>query len=458
MIKHICFDLDGVLCDAREIHYEALNRALEKINKKYIIDRESHLSTYDGLPTNKKLKLLTLHRDLPEKYYNVIWQEKQNATIDIISNEIKQNYRLMGLLDQLKKENYIISVASNSIRKSVKMMLLRTGLLEFVDFYYSNQDVKNPKPNSEMYLKCIIKAGVNTKETLIIEDSHIGRTAALNSGAYLCAVKDVEDVTYEKIINRITEINKENEIRPKWQGGKMNVLIPMAGENKSFIENKYPFPKYLAEIKNKTLIELVINNLNIEANYIFVVKKEEYEKYNLKFLLDLLTDKNEIIILDKKTNGALDTVLEAREFINNDNPLIIANCDQLLDWNSNQFLYSSIGDSVEGSIVTFKSTLPKYSYIRLDDNGFVNEVKEKQVISNIATAGIYYYSSGKRFVDWADEFKSDENNKTNNEWYIAPVFNIAIKNNYKIKQFPIDKMHCIGDYNSYKQYIENLSE
>jgi beta-phosphoglucomutase-like phosphatase (HAD superfamily) len=72
MIKHICFDLDGVLCDAREIHYEALNRALEKINKKYIIDRESHLSTYDGLPTNKKLKLLTLHRDLPEKYYNVI--------------------------------------------------------------------------------------------------------------------------------------------------------------------------------------------------------------------------------------------------------------------------------------------------------------------------------------------------------------------------------------------------
>jgi NDP-sugar pyrophosphorylase family protein len=179
----------------------------------------------------------------------------------------------------------------------------------------------------------------------------------------------------------------------------MNVLIPMAGENKSFIENKYPFPKYLAEIKNKTLIELVINNLNIEANYIFVVKKEEYEKYNLKFLLDLLTDKNEIIILNKKTNGALDTVLEAREFINNDNPLIIANCDQLLDWNSNQFLYSSIGDSVEGSIVTFKSTLPKYSYIRLDDNGFVNEVKEKQVISNIATAGIYYYSSGKRFVD-----------------------------------------------------------
>jgi len=128
---------------------------------------------------------------------------------------MKQDFRLMGLLHRLKLDGYIISVASNSIRNSVKMMLYKTGLLEYVDFYYSNQDVKKPKPNSEMYLKCIIKAGVNTKETLIIEDSHIGRTAALNSGAYLCAVKDVDDVTFEKIDNVIQTINNKEKIKPK---------------------------------------------------------------------------------------------------------------------------------------------------------------------------------------------------------------------------------------------------
>jgi len=237
----------------------------------------------------------------------------------------------MGLLDQLKLDGYIISVASNSIRESVKMMLLKTGLLEFVDFYYSNQDVKNPKPNSEMYLKCIIKAGVDTKETLIVEDSHIGRTAALNSGAYLCAVTDVEDVTIEKIDKRINEINKENEVKPKWQGGKMNVLIPMAGEGSRFAKAGFTFPKPMIDVKGKPMIQVVVENLNIEANYIYIVQKSHREKYNLDTLLNLITPGCKIVEVEGLTEGAACTTLLAKEFINNNKQLLIANSDQFIE-------------------------------------------------------------------------------------------------------------------------------
>lgn len=443
MIKFIIFDLDGVLVDARELHYEALNRALFNIDKKYIINREEHLSTYDGLPTTRKLKKLTELKGLPEDTHDLIWKGKQEFTYKIINEEMTYDERLRGVLSKLKSEGYIISVASNSIRDSVKMMLLRKGLLEYIDFFYSNQDVKHPKPSSEIYLKCMIKAGANPDETVIVEDSHIGRKAAQSSGATLCAVKNVDDVTYEYIKETIEKANDNDKFKPKWQGGNMKVLIPMAGAGSRFEKAGYTFPKPLIDVEGKPMIQTVVDNLNIDAQHIFIVQKSHYEKYNLEDTLSRISANCKIVRVEGVTEGAACTTLLAKEYINDNEPLVIANSDQYVDWNSNEFMYSMIGDSVDGGILTFKSTHPKWSYAKLGDDGFVCEVAEKKPISDIATVGIYYWKKGSDYVRYAEDMIAKDV-RVNNEFYVCPVFNQAVEDNKKIKIFNVEKMWGIG--------------
>lgn len=457
-IKLIIFDLDGVLVDARDLHYEALNRALGMIDEKFIIKKEEHLSTFDGLNTTKKLNLLSKERGLPEKYHKIIWSQKQEETIKLISY-FKYDERLRDVLSKLKTDGYTIAVASNSIRETVKTMLIKKGLLDFIDFYYSNQDVKNPKPNVEMYLQCMIKAEVSPKETVIIEDSHIGRKAALDSGAYLFAVKNPDDVKFNDINKFINSIDKKI-ITPKWQGGRMKVLIPMAGLGSRFAKAGYTFPKPLIAIKNmndKPMIQVIVENLNIDAEHIFIVQEEHCEKYNLKQLLNVISPSCKIVTVDHLTEGSACTTLLAKKYINNDEPLLIANSDQFVEWNSNEFMYSMIGDQIDGGILTFNNSHPKWSYVKQDENGFVTEVKEKTVISNEATIGIYYWSRGSDYVKYAEQMIA-KNIRVNNEFYTAPVYNEAIQDNKKIKIFHIDKMWGLGDPIDAEYFIQNYKE
>ena len=435
MIKLIVFDLDGVLVDAKELHYQALNRALEKIDKKYIIHREEHLSTYDGLPTRKKLQLLTKNKGLPKDFYDAVWTLKQEATQNIINKEMSYDERLRSILSRLKSEGYSLVVASNSIRESVKLMLLRKGLLEYIDFYYSNQDVRHPKPSTEIYLKCMIKACVDPQDCVIVEDSHIGRKAATKSGAHLCGVRDVDDVTYEKVKETIDKANKSCEVRPKWQGGNMKVLIPMAGAGSRFEQAGYTFPKPLIDVNGKPMIQVIVENLNIDAQHIFIVQKSHYEKYNLEETLGQISPNCKIVQVDGITEGAACTTLLAEGLIN-DEPLLMANSDQYVDWDSNEFMYSMVGDEVDAGILSFPSTHPKWSYAKLDDDGFVAKVAEKKPISNIATVGIYYWKNGTDYVKYARQM-IDKDVRVNNEFYVCPVFNEAIADGKKVKIYDI---------------------
>jgi len=439
MIKAVIFDLDGVLVDAREIHYEALNNALGAHG--FTIPRDEHLSTFDGLPTNKKLELLTEKKGLPVDLYGRIWKAKQEETIKIIG-EMEQDGRLIEMLKKLKNDGYKLAVCSNSIRESTKMMLLRRGFLEFMEFFLSNQDVVASKPSPEMYLRAMIQLNVKPRECLIIEDSHIGRQSAIDSGAHLCGVENSFGVTYEKIKESVKEASEQNQKSKKsvkWQDKKMNILIPMAGEGTSFKKAGYTFPKSLVEINGKPMIQVVVENLNTEGNFIFVVKKEHHDKYNLKYLLSLLAPGCKIIQVDKPTEGAACTALLAKEHINNDNPLVIVNADQFLEWDSNEFFYAMVADECDGGLVSFTSTHPKWSYAKTGGDGFVVEVAEKKPISNIATAGIYYYRKGADFVEAAEQM-INEDKRVNNEFYVCPVFNEMISENKKIRTFHIDKM------------------
>lgn len=454
MIKLVVFDLDGVLVDARELHYEALNRSLKEIDPKYMVNRDEHLSTFDGLPTSKKLKMLTKMKGLPLESHQQVWENKQKHTIKIISNEYSRDERICDLLRDLKRAGLKVAVASNSIRETIKMVLLRKGFMEYVDFFYSNQDVKNPKPNPEVYLKCMIKAEVGPEETVVVEDSHIGREAAQRAGAHVCGVMNSDDVTKERVFGFIEKNMPKTLSKPKWQGGNMKVLIPMAGEGSRFQKAGYAFPKPLIEVNGKPMIQLVVENLNIDAQHIFVVRKEHEERYNIKHLLNLISPGCEVIFTDGLTEGAACTTLLAKEFINNDEALLYANSDQFLEWDSNEFMYSMMADNIDGGMLTFEATHPKWSFAKLGPDGYVTEVAEKKPISNIATTGIYYWKKGSDYVKYAEQMIAKDV-RVNNEFYVCPVFNEAIADDKKIKIFPTEKMWGIGTPEDLDTFLRN---
>jgi HAD superfamily hydrolase (TIGR01509 family) len=454
MNKLIIFDLDGVLIESRELHYHSLNEALKSIDPKYVISRDEHLSIYDGLNTTRKLQLLSQTKSLPTEYHDMVWQRKQLATFELIK-EFPIDTKLTDIFSKLKIAGYLIAVASNSIRETVKLSLLKIGILEYVDYYVSNQDVKHPKPYPEMYWKCMTALKALPKNTLIIEDSHIGRQGAMDSGAVLMAVENPRGVTWEKINLRLQQMDSQmtSNIIP-WKDSRLNVLVPMAGAGSRFAQQGYTFPKPLIEVNGKPMIQLVVENLNIEAHYIFVVQEDHYIKYNLKYLLNLIAPGCDIVQINGITEGAACSTLLAKDYINNDSPLVMANSDQYIEWNSNECMYAFTADEIDGGIVTFEASHPKWSYAKVGSDGFVSEVAEKKVISNEATVGVYYWKHGSDYVKYAEEM-IEKNIRVNNEFYVCPVFNQAIEDNKKIKVKRVNKMWGIGTPEDLDYFLKN---
>lgn len=442
--------MDGVLVDIKDIHFHTLNDALLSIDAKYVISYNEHLSVYDGLKTIDKLKILTETRGLPEKYHKHIWNIKQNKTIEYIKN-LKGNPTILAVLKDIKNLGMTIAVASNSIRETIKHVLLSTGYMEHIDFFLSNEDVRYAKPNSEIYLQCMIKAGVSPKETIICEDSPTGIKAAQNTGAIVMQIKNTNDIN-ASIVDTIKN-NSTPKQKVKWINNKLNVVVPMAGAGSRFEQAGYTFPKPLIDVNGEPMIKVVVDNLNVEANYTFIVQKSHYEKYNLYHLLNLIAPKCNIIPIDGITEGAACTVLLAKEFINNDNPLLLANSDQFVDWNSHDFFYTTENSGADGTILTFNSTHPKWSFVKLDDNKFVIEVAEKKPISDIATVGIYYWNKGSDFVKYAEQM-INKNIRVNNEFYVCPVYNEAISDSKKIKVYNIQQMYGLGTPEDLNFYLE----
>jgi len=453
MIKLVIFDLDGVLVDTKQYHYLALNSAIEKVaGLKYIITESEHISTYDGLPTKAKLKLLTEKKKLNPSHYDSIWYLKQQETFKVLESNIKKNPELIKIIDHLKNNNVKVYIASNSIRETIDICVKALGIDEMIDGIYSNTDISFPKPNGQMYLSIIAKEGVSPKETLIAEDSSIGREAVNASCANLLPINEVTDLTFDYITSFISKLEQNISLKPTWIDNKMNILIPMAGAGSRFANAGYTFPKPLIEVNGKPMIHSVVESLGINANYIYLVRSEHYDKYNLEYLLKYITQECKIVKVDSLTEGAACTTLLARDHINNENPLLIVNSDQIVEWNSSDFMYMNNTTNIDGSILTFESTHPKWSYVKLDENGYVTDLAEKKVISNIATVGIYYWKKGSEYIKYAEQM-IDKNIRVNNEFYVAPVYNEAISDNKKIKIFNVEKMHAIGTPEDLNEYL-----
>ena len=450
-IKLVIFDLDGVLVEAKNLHYEALNKAL---GNEYAISWKEHLSKYDGLKTNQKLEMLTKVKGLSVELHSQIWEKKQKFTLEELRN-LKPDGVLLSVMNTLVDEGYKIAVCSNSIRKTVLTVLSKLGLMEFMDYIISNEDVQNSKPHPEMYWRAISKMGCLPEETLIVEDSPYGLLAASRSKAHILRVKNPSEVTPTNIFKKIEEIENGKTMKsPAWRDENLNILIPMAGAGSRFEKAGYTFPKPLIDVNGKPMIQVVIENLNIKANYIYIVQKSHREKYNLDTLLNLITPNCKIVEVDGLTEGAASTALLAKEYINNDKPLFFANSDQFVEWDSNEFMYKMNETNADGGIVSFTATHPKWSFSKIDENGLVTEVAEKNPISDIATVGYYWWKNGSDFVKYAEQM-IDKDLRINNEFYVCPVFNEAIKDNKEIRTFDVEKMWGLGTPEDLKHYLEN---
>lgn len=200
-IKAVIFDMDGVLIDAKEWHYEALNKALSLYG--YEISRYEHLVTYDGLPTADKLSMMSMEKELPQSLHRYINQLKQQYTMDKVYTSCKPLFVHEYALSKLKAEGYRLAVASNSVRATVDIMMQKAGLSQYLDFSLSNQDVTKAKPDPEIYNVAISKLGFLPQECMVVEDNKNGVAAAKAAGTNVMKVDTVYDVNYPNIMDSI---------------------------------------------------------------------------------------------------------------------------------------------------------------------------------------------------------------------------------------------------------------
>jgi HAD superfamily hydrolase (TIGR01509 family) len=416
----VVFDMDGVLVDSNGIHADAFAAALERFGF------EPSGGGFEGLPTKARLEGMGVPADLARQ----VDAAKQAATIRSIECDVYVDADLVGIFYRLTQDGFQIAVASNARRETVRAMLDALGLRGYVHHIFSHEDVEQPKPHPEIYLRAMLAAGVGPKDTLVVEDSPTGQQAAYASGARVLVVENRAGVTEDRIRKALRGDVKP----PKIQAPDLTVLIPMAGAGSRFESAGYTFPKPLIDVNGKPMIQLVVESLNLDAKHVFIVQRQHRERYALDHLLNLIAPGCEVLEVDGVTEGAACTALLARDLIDNDNELLISNSDQFIDgWRSEAFLYFMRHDTdLAGAIPTFEATHPKWSFVATDVEGYITEVAEKRPISDQATAGIYFWRHGRDFVAAADQMIA-KNVRVNGEFYIAPTYNEAIASGLRFR-------------------------
>lgn len=238
----------------------------------------------------------------------------------------------------------------------------------------------------------------------------------------------------------------------------LNIVIPMAGAGSRFVDAGFTVPKPFIDVCSVAMIERVLENLKVlNSRYILIARDEHLVSEKAAF--DRLRDNYncEILTVDKLTEGAACTILLSSWLINNDDPLLLANSDQIVEMDIAAFINDSKKRKLDGSILTFPSNHTKWSYAKVDGTGHLVELREKEVISEHATVGLYYYERGKDFVNSAVQMIAN-NDRVNNEFYTAPAYNYSVKNGLTIGIFDIkeDQMFGLGTPGDLDLYINHL--
>jgi HAD superfamily hydrolase (TIGR01509 family) len=440
-VKLVVFDLDGVLFDGADLHFHALNEALAEKDPALTISAEEHRATYNGRTTAEKLRMLSERKGLDPGAHDEVWARKQALFAEKIKH-LRPNHALIDVLARLRASGFRIHVASNSVSATVRGVLGAMGLLGFVDAWFSNESVPGrPKPHPDIYRACFEKAGIDARSAIILEDSYVGRLAALASGAWVLPVSSPGDVTRGRIHSFVRWV----ESRPRLP----TVVIPMAGEGSRFARQGYALPKPLIDIGGGTpMIQAVVENIGVCAKYVFIVQEKHVEDYELQSTLERLAPGCALVHARGTTEGAACSVLLAEEHIDPEAPLLLANSDQLVEWDAYAFLLRA--QEADGCISVFRSRDPKFSFAKVC-GGRVERVAEKEAISDLATTGVYYWKRGGDFVRYAKQM-IQRDVRVRGEFYVCPVYNEAIADGKDVTVMECDAFYCLGTPEDLRQY------
>lgn len=446
MVYAVIFDLDGVLVNTKGLHYEAFNDAIAFVKGEDArIPYEVHLRDYDGLPSACKVSKLLDLGVLQDVDILPVLQKKRELTSERFAKlGLTHDNPIVKVLEHLKAIGLLIGLCSNSIRATVDTFVANSAFKAW-DVVMSNEDVILPKPNGQMYQLAIAQLNASPNEVVIVEDSSVGVKAARESGAHVMIVKSPEEVTLDRIESFMSSYTPERL-------HNLNILIPMAGSGTRFREKGYVLPKPLIPVLGKPMIQVVTDSIGIDGHYIFLVQKEHYEKYVMGKTLGGIVGSSRVIQVNGLTEGACCTTLLASDYIDNDRELLMANSDQYIEWFPKDF-YSKIDtEEMDACILTFNACEEKWSYAQCDNTGRVVRVAEKEVISDKATVGIYWWRYGRDYVRFAKQM-IEKDIRVNGEYYVCPVFNEAIAAGLRVGIYDVSHMSGLGTPEDLEKFL-----
>lgn len=235
----------------------------------------------------------------------------------------------------------------------------------------------------------------------------------------------------------------------------MQILIPMAGAGSRFVNAGYQDPKPLIDVNGLPMIRRVIDNLGLDHDYIFIAQSSTLDNYRAKLEEVTSVAKSvKFLSVDGLTQGAAETCLIAEEYLDPERSLMIANCDQIMEWDPNAFHEWFLNFPNDGAIITFNSDSDKNSYVKIDDDGWITEAKEKIVISNLATTGVYIWRKASDFI-WAAKEMIANDIRHNNEFYVCPVYNQNILRGQYISMYHVNNHWPIGTPEDLEVYLNH---
>jgi HAD superfamily hydrolase (TIGR01509 family) len=446
---HLLFDLDGVLVEFAVLHRTAFLKAWNSVHgAMHPVDIHFHAKHLEARSTKQKLALLAEHFSTDPRAQEVSLL-KQFLTQELLAKASVYK-RTVSAISWAHQHNIPMSVCSNSIRATVEASLEKLAPLSTFAVILSNEDVGKPKPDPEIYNTAVARLGVHPSEVMVFEDSAVGKQAARSAGLQVVEVVDALDISPRFLLDTL--------------GGRIgpapvyNIVIPMAGLGSRFSVAGYTTPKPFLPIFGTPMYLKVIQN---------VIPAELFDRARIHIIVR--ADHTALFEAEEKpaniqihtvpalTEGAACTVLSIKEVINNDAPLVIANSDQYLEWDVANFYRCLTHPDWDGIISTFHQPDPsdiRWSYARLNGEGEVTAVAEKQYISAHATTGIYGWKRGSEFVADA-EAMIVANIRVNKEFYVCPVYNTGIDRGRKFRTLHCTKMWGLGVPADYEHFLAN---